>query len=153
MATTELMANFLPIQATDLDAVLQIEQIAYTHPWTRAIFLDTLQSGYEAQMMMREGALLGYFVAMHGVDEVHLLNVTVAPEHQGQGLAVILMQAMHSWARGLLAQWSWLEVRVSNERAIRLYQRLGYSQVGQRKNYYPSGHGRREDAIVMSLQL
>ena len=153
MATTEFLATFTPMQQADLDAVLQIEQNAYTHPWTRAIFLDTLQSGYEAQLMKREESLLGYFVAMRGVEEVHLLNVTVAPQYQGQGLAVILMQAMHSWARGLSAQWSWLEVRVSNGRAIHLYERLGYSQVGQRKNYYPAGHGQREDAIVMSLQL
>jgi len=141
------------MQASDLDAVLQVEQNAYTHPWTRAVFNDTLQAGYQAQMLLREQDVLGYFVAMQGVDEVHLLNITVAPQYQMQGWAVVIMQALHTWARSVLAQWSWLEVRVSNARAIHLYQRFGYQQVGLRKNYYPAGHGRREDAIVMSMQL
>jgi ribosomal-protein-alanine N-acetyltransferase len=141
------------MQPSDLDAVLQVEQNAYAHPWTRAVFNDTLQAGYQAQMLMREHTVIGYFVAMQGVDEVHLLNITVSPQYQRQGWAVVIMQAMHTWARSVLAQWSWLEVRLNNAPAIHLYQRLGYERVGLRKNYYPDGHGRREDAIVMSLQL
>jgi ribosomal-protein-alanine N-acetyltransferase len=144
---------FAPLQAQDLDAVLQIEQSAYAHPWTRTNFLDTLEAGYQAQALHAEGQLLGYFVAMQGVDEVHLLNITVAPAHQGQGWAGVIMDAMHLWARSRAAQWSWLEVRVGNLRAMRLYTRHGYSRVGQRKNYYPASHGQREDAVVMSLQL
>lgn len=141
------------MQASDLDAVLQVEQNAYTHPWTRATFSDTLQAGYQAQMLLRDQHVLGYFVAMQGVDEVHLLNITVSPQYQRQGWAVVIMQAMHAWARSVSAQWSWLEVRLSNARAIHLYQRQGYQQVGVRKNYYPAGHGLREDALVMSMQL
>lgn len=153
MADLDSPPQLRVMQASDLDAVLQVEQNAYTHPWTRAVFNDTLQAGYQAQMLLLEQDVLGYFVAMQGVDEVHLLNITVAPQYQRQGWAVMIMQAMHTWARSVLAQWSWLEVRVSNARAIHLYQRFGYQQVGLRKNYYPAGHGRREDAIVMSLQL
>jgi ribosomal-protein-alanine N-acetyltransferase len=145
--------TFAPLLAENLDAVLSIEQRAYAHPWTRANFTDTLLSGYQAQMLVADGAVLGYFVAMQGVDEVHLLNITVDPAHQGQGLAGLILDAMHLWARGRSAQWSWLEVRVGNLRAMRLYARHGYSRVGQRKNYYPASHGQREDAVVMSLQL
>ena len=146
-------ASFCPLHLSDVEAVLRIEQTAYAHPWTRANFVDTLNSGYQAQMLVHEASIIGYYVAMHGVDEVHLLNITVAPAHQGQGWSVRIMQAMHDWARDLSAQWSWLEVRLSNVRAIGLYQRLGYSQVGRRNNYYPAGQSRREDALVMSLQL
>jgi ribosomal-protein-alanine N-acetyltransferase len=104
-------------------------------------------------MLVADGHILGYFVAMQGVDEVHLLNITVAPEHQGQGWSRLLLDAMAVWARGLKAQWLWLEVRLGNARAIHVYEAHGYRRVGLRKGYYPAGPGQREDAIVMSLRL
>jgi ribosomal-protein-alanine N-acetyltransferase len=88
-----------------------------------------------------------------GVDEVHLLNITVAPAWQGQGWGRVLLDALAVWARGQGAQWLWLEVRASNARAQRIYEHHGYRRVGERKGYYPAGFGRREDAIVMSLKL
>jgi ribosomal-protein-alanine N-acetyltransferase len=97
--------------------------------------------------------VLGYFVAMMGVDEVRLLNITVAPAHQRQGWGRVMLDALAVWARGRGAQWLWLEVRVSNARAQRIYERHGYRRVGERRSYYPAGHGRREDAVVMSLKL
>jgi ribosomal-protein-alanine N-acetyltransferase len=97
--------------------------------------------------------LVGYFVAMKGVDEVHLLNLTVAPEYQRQGWARVMLDALALWSRRQDAQWLWLEVRVSNMRAMQVYERHGYRRVGQRKNYYPNGPGQREDAVVMSLAL
>ena len=97
--------------------------------------------------------MLGYFVAMKGVDEVHLLNITVAPAHQGQGWGRVMLEALALWAKGQGAQWLWLEVRLSNVRALRIYEHHGYRRVGERKGYYPSRHGHREDAVVMSLKL
>jgi ribosomal-protein-alanine N-acetyltransferase len=97
--------------------------------------------------------LLGYFVAMQGVDEVHLLNITVAPEYQGQGWSRLLLQALTLWSRGVGAEWLWLEVRVGNARAMHVYEAHGFRRVGLRKGYYPAGLGQREDAIVMSLRL
>lgn len=146
-------AAFEPLLADDLDRVLQVEQRAYSHPWSRANFVDALHSGYQAQMLTANGQLLGYFVAMKGVDEVHLLNITVAPEFQGQGWARVLLDALAIWSRGQGAQWLWLEVRVSNDRALRVYEAHGYRRVGQRKGYYPAHNGQREDAVVMSLSL
>jgi ribosomal-protein-alanine N-acetyltransferase len=64
-----------------------------------------------------------------------------------------MLDAIELWARGRSAQWLWLEVRVSNQRALRIYERHGYRRVGERKGYYPADDGRREDAIVMSLKL
>jgi len=97
--------------------------------------------------------LLGYFVAMLGVDEAHLLNITVAPAYQRQGWARVLLDALALWARGRGAQWLWLEVRASNLRAQQVYEAHGFRRVGERKRYYPAGHGQREDAVVMSLPL
>lgn len=148
----------------DLDAVMQIEQRAYSFPWTWGNFTDSLAAGYTARLLLaavptspRRRAevppLLGYFVAMPGVEEMHLLNLTVAPEVQGQGHARTLLAhlAAHSRERG--ATMLWLEVRESNQRARRLYQRWGFVDVGRRKAYYPDGLGRREDAIVMRMSL
>jgi ribosomal-protein-alanine N-acetyltransferase len=146
-------ARFEPLLADRLDEVLRVEQRAYALPWSRANFIDALHSGYQAQVLMAEGKVLGYFVAMKGVDEVHLLNITVAPEYQGQGWSRVLLDALAISARGQAAEWLWLEVRVDNLRALRVYEAHGYRRVGLRKDYYPALHGKREDAIVMSLRL
>lgn len=146
-------ARLEPLEATRLEQLLQVEQRAYPHPWTRGNFLDALKSGYHARVLLAGEELLGYYVAMQGVDEVHLLNITVSPDYQQQGWGRIMLDALAIWARGLGAQWLWLEVRVSNTRAIAIYEAHGYRRVGLRKNYYPAGHGQREDAVVMSLRL
>ena len=146
-------ARFEPLTPERLDAVLAIEQTAYTHPWSRGNFIDTLASGYLAQLLMAGDQLLGYFIAMKGVDEVHLLNITVAPAFQRQGWAHVMLDALALWSRGQGAQWLWLEVRVGNQRALEVYERHGFRRVGLRRAYYPAGHGQREDAVVMSLKL
>jgi ribosomal-protein-alanine N-acetyltransferase len=130
-----------------------VEQRAYPHPWTRVNFIDAIKSGYVAQLLMAGDELLGYFVAMKGVDEVHLLNITVAPEYQRQGWASVMLDALATWSRGQGAQWLWLEVRQGNERAIAVYERHDFRRVGVRKNYYPAVNQQREDAVVMNLRL
>jgi len=87
------------------------------------------------------------------VDEVHLLNITVAPDYQRQGWSRVMLDALAVWAKGQGAQWLWLEVRVGNQRAMQVYESHGYRRVGQRKDYYPAGANEREDALVMSLKL
>lgn len=151
--THVLEARFEPLTPERISDVLLIENIAYSHPWSRHNFLDTLTSGYQAQLLMAGDTLLGYFIAMKGVDEVHLLNITVAPAYQRQGWARVMLDALALWSRGQRAEWLWLEVRVSNPRALTIYQTHGYQRVGLRKGYYPADHGQREDAIVMSLKL
>ena len=146
-------AQFAPLTPARLDEVLAIELTAYDHPWTRGNFEDSLRSGYQAQLLCADDTLLGYFVAMKGVDEVHLLNFTVVPAHQRQGWGRVMLDALALWARGQSAQWLWLEVRVSNLRAQRIYDRHGFRRVGERKGYYPAAQGQREDAVVMSLRL
>jgi ribosomal-protein-alanine N-acetyltransferase len=146
-------ADFQPLTLQRLDEIVAIERLAYEHPWTHGNFSDSIRSGYQAQMLTAGETVLGYFVAMKGVDEVHLLNITVAPAHQGQGWGRVMLDALAVWARGQGAQWLWLEVRASNLRAQRIYERHGYRRVGERKRYYPANHGTREDAVVMSLKL
>jgi ribosomal-protein-alanine N-acetyltransferase len=142
-----------PLEPQWLDAVIEIEQRAYSHPWTRGNFEDSVRAGYHLRTLTAGATLLGYFVAMEGVEEVHLLNITVDPVYQGQGLSVLMLDALAIWARTRLATCIWLEVRQSNQRARSVYTRYGYAQVGVRKNYYPDKLLRREDAVVMSYQL
>ncbi len=145
--------RFEPLTIDRLDALLDVENSAYPHPWTRGNFIDALAAGYQAQLLLAGETLVGYFVAMRGVDEVHLLNLTVAPAFQRQGWARVMLDALALWSRGQRADWLWLEVRVSNLRARQVYAAHGYAVVGERKRYYPAHGGQREDAIVMSLKL
>lgn len=146
-------ARLEPLTLTWLDAVLEVEQRAYSHPWTRGNFTDALASGYQAQVLVAGDTLLGYYLAMMGVDESHLLNITVNPDYQRQGWARLLLEALRLWSRGAGARYVWLEVRASNLRAQAIYVRHGYWRVGERKRYYPAENGAREDAIIMSLLL
>lgn len=146
-------ARFEAMSVQWLPQVVQVETAAYEHPWSATHFSDSLLSGHEAQVLVGGDSVLGYFVAMKGMDEVHLLNITVAPAHQGQGWARVMLDALAIWARGQGAQWLWLEVRAGNRRALKVYEQHGYRRMGVRKAYYPAAHHRREDAIVMSLAL
>lgn len=144
----------LPMTVALVDAVMAIEVAAYAFPWSRGNFIDSLAAGYAARVLRdARGELLGYFVAMAGVDEMHLLNITVAPAVQGRGHARVLIDALAALCRAQQARALWLEVRASNARARAMYERLGFTQVGVRKGYYPAPFGRREDAIVMSLKF
>jgi len=134
-------ARLEPLTEAQLDDVLRVEQSAYSHPWTRGNFVDSLKADYQVMTLMGGDTLLGYFVAMEGVEEVHLLNITVAPEFQGQGWAVLMLDALALWSRGRGAHWLWLEVRASNNRAQQVYERYGYRRVGECKNYYPAHPG------------
>lgn len=147
-------SRLLAMQAGDVEAVLAIEQRAYEFPWSRGNFIDSLSAGYLAQVLRAaDGSLLGYFLAMQGVDELHLLNITVLPERQGQGLARLMLDALQVLARERAAAQIWLEVRQSNERARRVYACYGFAEVGLRRAYYPAVQGKREDAVLMSLRV
>ncbi len=135
----------------DLDAVVAVEARSYSHPWSRGNFTDSLAAGYLAEVLEdAAGGLVGYLIAMTGVDEMHLLNITVAPDRQGQGHGQTLLAALQQHARQRGLATLWLEVRESNQRARALYRRLGFVEVGLRRGYYPAAV-RREDAVVMSL--
>jgi len=165
-----------PYEATgmrlpDLTEVLAVERRAYPVPWTHGNFVDSLAAGYPAEVLRgppRAGLspagggldlarppaeLLGYWLAMPGVDELHLLNITVAPAWQGRGLAVVMLDRLVAACRQRGLTQLWLEVRESNERARDVYRRYGFAEVGRRRAYYPVVQGPREDALLMSLPV
>ena len=137
-----------------LDAVLAIEVQAYTFPWTRGNFIDSIAAGYLARALVGDGGeIVGYFVAMPGFEEMHLLNVTVAARHEGRGHARRMLAELYTLSAGFAASALWLEVRESNARARALYLRENFAEAGRRRDYYPAPQGRREDAILMTRSL
>jgi ribosomal-protein-alanine N-acetyltransferase len=135
-----------------LPAVMDIEARAYPWPWTEGMFRDSLNSGYLCHVLADAGQLLGYTVIYVAVGECHILNICVEPDKHGLGLGRMLLRHALECAVDLGAEQSFLEVRPSNVSAIRLYESMGYVQVGRRKDYYPAGDA-REDALVYLLDL
>lgn len=141
-------------QLADVDAMLALEQRAYSHPWTHGNFVDSVVGGHWIWLGHSDDAqrsLRAYWLAMPVLDELHLLNLAVDPNHWGQGLGRQALVHLREQALQQGIREIWLEVRVSNVRAQRLYQRDGFLTVGRRRDYYPGGpRGQgREDAYLM----
>lgn len=134
----------------DIDRVLGVEQRAYSHPWTRGNFIDSLAAGHWFWLAEDEALhLCCYWLAMPVLDELHLLNLAVEPTLWGRGLGQQALEHLHAEAAARGQGEVWLEVRESNARAQALYDRLGYATVGRRRAYYPAAGGMREDALLM----
>lgn len=141
-----------PMTDADLDEVAQVERDAYEFPWSRGNFQDSLRNGYFGVCMRHvTGTLIGYCVFMPVVDEMHLLNLCVAPRAQRTGAGLALLREVVRIARSKVLLGVLLEVRPSNARAVKLYERFGFVTIGRRRHYYPARHRGREDALVMRL--
>lgn len=159
--------SFMPMQAADLDEVLKIESVSHIHPWTKGNFSDSLAAGHWAYCIrpqvdqMVKGSYLdpavlwAYCILFPAVDELHLLNITVSPHLRKLGLGQRMMAAIEGVAAQQKMPRIILEVRPTNLAAVSLYQKLGYEQIGVRKNYYPANPetGSREDALVMAKSI
>ena len=135
----------------DLPQVLIIEKKNYPFPWEEDIFEDCLKMGYSCWVCEEMDKVLGYCLLSIAVGEAHILNISVDPAEQKQGIGRKMLQHLIDTARGR-AETVFLEVRPSNPVAIALYNDMGFNEIGIRKNYYPAENG-REDAIMLALQL
>ena len=150
--TAPVPVSLRPMHEDDLVAVQAVEERAYEFPWTLGIFRDCLRADYPAWVLEEGGVIIGYVLMSVAAGEAHILNVCVAPEHQGRGLGRKLVRAIMHVARGRGAQRVFLEVRPSNVGAIALYHDEGFNEIGRRPRYYPARDG-REDAIVMAMEI
>lgn len=141
-----------PLTPEDLEAIMEIERRAYRFPWTAGIFRDCLRVGYCCWCYERNDRIEGYGVMSVAAGESHILNLTVRPESQRQGIGARLMRHFLQLARRHNADIVMLEVRPSNTPAVRLYEKMGFNEVGVRRNYYPADEG-REDALLLALSL
>ena len=144
--------EFRPMQAGDIDAVMQVETSAYEFPWTKGIFADCMRVGYDCLVAIEDGRIIAHAVLSIAAGESHILNLAIQREHQGQGIGKQFLVHLIDLARLKSAQTMMLEARPSNQAAIHLYQSAGFNEIGCRKAYYPAPDG-KEDALLFALQL
>ena len=141
-----------PMDDADVPAVLAVERAGYPIPWTEGNFRDCLQAGYCCWVVELDQQIVGHGVLSVAVGEAHVLNVCIHPDWQGRGFGRQMLQRLLRLAREHQADTAFLEVRVSNAVARRLYEAAGFNEIGQRRAYYPA-QGGREDAIVFAKAL
>ncbi|WP_404407627.1 ribosomal protein S18-alanine N-acetyltransferase [Jeotgalibacillus malaysiensis] len=136
----------------DIDAVLAVEEASFSAPWSREAFENEMTINQFAKYLLLEvdGTVAGYCGLWLVMDEAHITNVAVVPELRGRKLGEKLMVKVMDMLRNEGVTMMTLEVRVSNNIAQSLYEKLGFSRGGIRKNYY-SDNG--EDALVMWVKL
>ena len=135
------------MQAADVEAVVKIERLVQSHPWTLKQFQDAV-TAYQSTVIEVQGQVAGFCILQPVLDEANLLLMAIDPAHQGQGLGYQLLEASVAMLKNNPVQ-IFLEVRESNQAAIKLYEKSGFHQIDLRKNYYPNANGSREHAIIM----
>ncbi len=143
--------RFRQMTEADLDVVMAIENVIYTHPWTRGNFVDSLNTGSHCWIMEWQGVIVGYAVLTAGAGEAHLLNLSVASAWQRRGLGREILMYVIDFIKQNKVSAMFLEVRVSNVAARALYAQAGFREIGTRRGYYPAQAG-REDAIVLEYR-
>jgi len=144
--------TFRPMDGPDLAAVMAVEVAAYPHPWSREIFQDCLRAGHHCWVLQVDDRIQGHGIMSVAAGECEILNLCVHPDWQGRQFGRRLLRRLLAIASQRGADTAFLEVRRSNQAAIRLYQAEGFCEVGLRRNYYPKDRG-REDAILMARAL
>ena len=141
-----------PMHELDVPVIVAIERAAYQFPWSEGIFRDCLRVGYVCRVADVGGDMVGYGIMSAGAGEAHILNVCIRDEYRGRGLARKVLVYLLDRARASGMYAAFLEVRPSNKAAARLYQSMGFEQVGVRRGYYQATVG-REDAAVLRQVL
>jgi ribosomal-protein-alanine N-acetyltransferase len=139
----------------DMEQVMSIEQASFSMPWSKNLFLSEFRSPLVSTLMVALAAgpvrtVIGYIVFWLVADEMHILNLAVAPEKRRHGIARRLVLAGLKRAQGKGAKRAFLEVRTSNTAAQNLYSRMGFTGTFLRRDYYDSP---REDAVVMTMEV
>ncbi|MGB1090853.1 MAG: ribosomal protein S18-alanine N-acetyltransferase [Oceanobacter sp.] len=135
----------------DLDAIMSIEKSSHSHPWAQSVMTGYLAKPGVISIIQLDKTPVGFAVVTRVVGEAELLDIAVHPDYQGKGLGEELMNHVLELA-SQDCERLFLEVRESNTPAIQLYEKLGFCQVGVRRNYYPSEKG-REDALLYAQEL
>jgi ribosomal-protein-alanine N-acetyltransferase len=141
--------EFRRLTSGDLEAIERIERRSYPTPWSRSMFASELAKPSSISLGAFEGEtgeLVGYLVISRYVDAWHVMNIAVAPEHRRRGIAAALFERLFELTAADGRRGYTLEVRISNEAAIKLYERLGFQSRGIRRGYYTDN---REDALIM----
>lgn len=133
-----------PLEPTEIDAVISIEQVSFTDPFSRDMFESELSQEAARIFVAKKGdKIVGYIDFWVVLDEVHLINLAVHPDYRRRGIAKALFLFMLNFVPK--ARFVYLEVRPSNNSAKMFYEKMGFWVIGKRKEYYRD----KEDAMVM----
>jgi ribosomal-protein-alanine N-acetyltransferase len=144
---TAVAVEIRRLRLADLTDIEAIERRAYPTPWSRSMFASELAKPTSICLgAVERERLVGYAINSRYVDAWHVMNVAVDPDYQGRGIATRLFERLFELTAKDGRRGYTLEVRVSNESAIRLYERLGFERRGTRRGYYTDN---REDALIM----
>jgi len=136
----------------DIPAMLATEQAATAYPWAESSFLSSFSERYFNAVALLNEQVVGFYIGELVAGEASLFDIAVHPQQQGKAIGKALLSHFLDEAERRQASDCWLEVRASNDKAIALYQKHGFHQVGIRPNYYPAPGG-KEDAVLMALSL
>ncbi|WP_444921012.1 ribosomal protein S18-alanine N-acetyltransferase [Microbulbifer sp. CnH-101-G] len=144
--------NLRLAEEADCVALATLAFSAHSHPWSETQYLQSIKAKHQCWLLCSGSETVACCVVSKLFDEAEILDVAVAPQWRRRGLAEMLLKRLigelQEDIRRLL-----LEVRASNLAAQSLYRKLGFSEDGLRKNYYPADNGERENAVLMSLAL
>ena len=137
---------------SDLDGVMEIEEVSFPTPWSREMFLEDFPRDFSDTLVAAgtEDEVLGYAVCWTIAGESHLLNIAVHPAWRGRGIGRALLSECIRRAAGAGASRVFLEVRAGNEAAQRLYRSMGFAFRGIRKGYYTDTG---EDAVILVREV
>lgn len=145
------MRNFeiTPMSERHLDEIAALERICFSQPWSNSLLAAELSNENSRFLVAvdNSGKVLGYAGAKFVCDEGYITNVAVFPQHRGNGIAKALMGRLIQAGRENGLKFISLEVRKSNTAAISLYEKLGFAEVGKRKDFYLNP---KEDALIMT---
>ena len=150
MSDSELW--FRRMELGDVERVMKVEHEVYEFPWTERIFSDCIRVGYFCWLALQRQHTVGHAVISVSADESHMLNLSIAREHQRKGFGRQFIEFLIEEARTRDAQTMLLEVRPSNTAAINCYNSAGFNEIGCRKGYYPAVEG-REDALLLARHI
>jgi ribosomal-protein-alanine N-acetyltransferase len=167
MHSQPVLFDMVPMTLEDVSKVAGNEKISHEFPWSENNFKDSINSSYWAYVLKNkcltdqvevDSGIIGHCIFMPGVDEIHLLNITVLPTYRRQQIATRVLRTIEPLAVQSGLTRTFLEVRVSNVSAIKLYEKCGYEEIARRKKYYragydANGHLLHEDAIIMVKDL
>lgn len=147
----QVALKLIKMEAIHIDRVHELETLCFSDPWSRASFEAELTNPLATYLLLTDGeAIWGYCGMWLVVDEGHITNLGIDPSVQGKGLGKTMMGLIMDWARQHKICRLTLEVRVSNTRAIKLYEQLGFKSAGIRPAYYEDNG---EDACIMWIEL
>lgn len=141
-----------PCNDYDLPQMVKIESDTQASPWSEDIFKKCLEAGSSVWVMDLSGNIIGFIIVLFQAEEGHVLNLCIHPEYQHQGYGHQLLKHALECIKEKGGVFVYLEVRRSNKNAIALYQKMGFKQVGERKDYYVS-LPKREDALIFAKDL